>query len=85
MLCGGRSVCGLCGVAQASQVWREMVKWDVDFQCFVMCGGRALRWFEKRSSGGNGGDYSSGVLFVDGGFCAGNKLSGSSKFLHSMG
>jgi hypothetical protein len=37
---------------------------------------------KKQSSGGNGSDYIRGVLFVDGGFCAGNKLSGSSKFLH---
>ena len=36
----------------------------------------------EQSGGDNGGGYISGVLFVDGGFCVGNKLSGSSKFLH---
>ena len=54
------------------------MKWDVDFQCFVIRGGGVSRGrqagFEQVSSGCNG--YISSVLFVDGGFCVDNQLWG---------
>lgn len=60
------------------------MKWDVDFQCFVIRGdvvsrgrqtgrlGTGVEWMQC-----NGRGYIRGVLFVvDGGFCVGNELSG---------